>query len=199
MKKAIFAFVCCLVFAFAFGQTQKKTSTIFYKLDITEVTLGKYLDKAREFSIEDFVIYYVEKGDTSYSKKYGTEIIAPVYKDAVFTYFGRKHNSSLLDFFKVKTSDLERMNLGNIDGAEIRKNFIEKIVPESDKQKVAKNEKMCSMGNYTGVYTYNYKKETKEILIKYKWRISCEFLFNIINKTYVALYNIETKTFKVIK
>jgi hypothetical protein len=169
------------------------------KLDTNEIRTGKHLDLAREFTIEQFVAYYVDHGKVRENKKYGIEIIEPLYTDAVSRYFGLKHSHGLIDFFKIKLSDLKSVNLANIDGMEIRKNFIEQVVQEADKNKVAKNEKNCSMTHYIPEFIYDYKKETNAILVTYKWRISCEFLFNIINKTYVALYNIETKTFTIIK
>lgn len=169
------------------------------KLDTNEIRAGKHLDLTREFTIEQFVAYYVEHGKTRENKKYGIEIIETLYTDTVFRYFGLKHSHGLIDYFKVNLSDLKPVYLENIDGLEIRKNFIEQVVPEADKNKVEKNAKNCSMTYYVPEFKYDYKKETNGIVITYKWRISCEFLFNIINKTYSALYDIETKTFKIIK
>jgi hypothetical protein len=203
MEKVILILLFYFILTPSFGQTQKKVSTDFYrqitKLDTNEIKSGKHLDVAREYTIEHFVAYYVENEKIKFTKEYGTLTIQMLYTDSIFTYFGRKYYYGLIDFFKVKVSDLENINLDNISGTEIRKNFIAKIVPESDKNKVIQKQKSCTSSNHTPQFIYDYKKETNSILITYKWRISCDFLYKIINKTYVAMYDIKTRTFSLMK
>lgn len=203
MEKTLLLIFILLSTKCVLGQNSKKESTDFYrqisKLDTNEIKSGKHLDVAREYTIERFVSYYIEHGEIQNTKKYGTLIIQELYSDSSFRYYGRKYYYGLIDFFKVKISDVLNINLKNIKGTEIRSNFIDQIVPEIDKIKVAKKEKSCVSLYSNPQFIYEYKKETKGILITYKWKISCDFLYKIINKTYVASYHIETMTFNQIK
>ena len=153
------------------------------------------MEFAKTFSLKTFIEYYVEYGKQMFTKKDGLLRIEELYEDSVFTYFVRKTYYGLIDFFKVTTTDLNQVNYEEIDGASLRKRFIDEAIPESDKQWVQKKEKGCSMGSYYTDFDYTYDPGTKELNISYKWKISCDFLYKIIDKVYTAKYNLDTKQF----
>lgn len=196
---SVFLVVCQLVYGALFAQNSKKESLIQYRqmtaTDIAEFKQGEHLEWAKTFTLEKFMEYYIEKGQKFFDKKYGSQSIEELYRDSSYIYFGHLSGEGLLYLIKVARQDLDGINFQELDGNEIRKKFIEEVVPNEDKERV-KSKDNCSMGSYLTDFTYfKYYSETKEIEIGYKWKINCEFLYKIINKTYIARYNIDTKTF----
>lgn len=198
MKNAIILILLFLNSTFLFSQNSKKETTYFYKelskVDINEVKEGKHLDLAKQFTVEKFITYYLDHGKVRDTKKNGIETIIQLYSDTMFTYFGKLCSYRLLDFFKVTTADLNNINLEKLDGNEIRERFIEQIIPLSDKEKVNRKENQCSSLYYNPQFTYQYRKTENEILITYQWKISCDFLYKIINNTYTAKLDLKNFT-----
>ena len=93
---------------------------------------------------------------------------------------------ALLDFFKVSTIELSKFNLAKLDGDTIRHQFVEQIVPQSDKEMVRRREKTHASFYYNSDFKYEYQKNNNCILITYKWKISGDFFIRIINKMYTA-------------
>ncbi len=199
MKIKIIFIPILFIINYSFGQSTKRETIDFYKaihnLDTNDVKRGKNLELARHFPIEKFVAYYLENGKIEYNKKYGLLLISEFFVDTQFCYFGRTNSFGFIDFFKVNKADLTDINLQNLNGDVIRDKFITQIVPSKDKEKVKRKEKQCTSQYINPQFTYNYKEKTKEVEIIYKWKISCDFIYKIINKTYTANYNISKGVF----
>ena len=200
MKYIILLIPMIFIINCSLGQNTKKEKTNYYesiqKLDSNEVKNGENIEKAIHFPIEKFIAYYIENGVIEETKKYGVISIREFYIDTQFIYFGRTYINGFLDFFKVYKSDLSNINLLNLNGDTIRKKFIDQIVPNEDKVMVNQKKKQCSSQNINSKFTYNYKKQTNEVEIIYNWKISCDLIYKIINKTYYANYNINQGDFK---
>ena len=180
-----------------FAQNSKKASISEHRL-LTGLTLEQlqtqsYSHMAKEYSLEDFMVYYVEHGQEKVTKQYGSETFRTVYSDSAYTYLVRRTESYNIAFLKVLKEDLADPYILETDGQALRQKFLSEIVPEADKQKVAKA--TCSMGYQGGGFSYTYNRQTKQLGITYKWKVSCD-LIRVLNKTYQAKYNIETKVFE---
>jgi hypothetical protein len=125
----------------------------------------------------------------------GHEYMNELYADSQFIYFGHYARYTILRFLKVDKQELAGVNYNDINGTVIRDRFIKEIVPEEDKARVAKKEKSCTMGYYSTEFSYKYLPATREVEISYHWKINCEFLYKIINKTYTARYSLDSNTF----
>lgn len=195
MKNTIIFFFLILNSIFSYCQNSKKATNDYYKelhkIDINEIKNGKHLELAKLFTIETFVSYYLAHGKVRDTKKNRIQTITQLYSDSEFTYFGKTYSFELLDFFKVVSNDLSKMD--RLDGNKIRKEFIEQIVPTADKEKVKRKEKGCIFIFENPKFTYQYHKSSNTIQITYKWKISCDFL-KIINKTYTAKLNLTNYT-----
>ncbi len=198
MNKLILLFflltlICCQL---TIAQSSKKEiinrNRQILALDTLQIKNGKHLDLAETFSVEKFIEYYVENGGKR-NKKYGVLRIVELYKDSVYTYFGRKSVNNLFEFFKVLNNDLDGINYVALDGEALRDKFIAEIVPAKDKQHV--KEKKCDTGFHSSIFSYKYLRESKEIAISYKWKISCDFVYKIINKVYKATYSLNSSSF----
>lgn len=139
--------------------------------------------------------HYIENGKEKFSKKYGREYIDSLYSDSVFTYSIHRTQTYTIDFLKVRLTDINKINLSGIDGNLIRQKFIDEIVPKTDKDRVEKKSKSCSMGSEYGNFEYYYDKKSRLIEVKYKWKITCDFI-RVINKNYKSYYNHDKKTFQ---
>ncbi|PQJ12297.1 hypothetical protein CJD36_000630 [Flavipsychrobacter stenotrophus] len=183
------------------AQTAKKDDIVWQKmlrpLKHVDVTNNTHLTLARPFTIQQFVEYYVRNSKVITEKKYSKWVINEVNRDSTYTYFAREvgGDNGIIDFFKVATIELKYIDYNKIDGNEIRTTFFNEFVPAADKERVAKKEKNCSSSCHSATYSYKYMPLTHELEISYKWKIKCDFLYNIINKTYTAKYNVTTRTF----
>jgi|GEM_PF-2809641 len=182
------------------GQSSKKDAVSFYsklnEIKVADVKKGKHLEVANELSADRFVQYYLETGKKVQSKKYGDYILfEELYKDSLFTYFGRTYTYGLIDFIKVPNQELPSVGFIKLDGQELRKLFINEVIPQEDKNRVTRKDKNCTSGFYSKDFIYSYIKGTDEVEIICHWKIKCDFLYNIINKKYVVRYNIDKKEF----
>ena len=183
----------------SFGQNSKKETISRYKL-LTGLSLDtlktqNYSKLAKELSIENFLSYYIEKGKERVTKEHGHEYIDSLYTDTIYSYYIHRTTNYPIDFIKVKAIDLQHINMSNIDGNFIRQKFIEEIVPASDKERVKRKSKSCSMGSTYSDFKYNYDRKTKLVEVKYKWKITCDFL-RVINKNYSSFYSLDKKAFQ---
>lgn len=190
----LFIILCSIV---ANSQNSKKETINYYKalytIDTNEVKKGNHLEMAKKFNIETFISYYLEHGKVKDTKKYGIQNITKLFTNSEYTYFGLTYTYGFLDFFKVETNELTKIDLDRLEGNSIREQFIEQFVPQSDKDKVKRREYGC-ISNITNTnFSYNYLKISNEILITYKWKITCGFI-SIINKTYTAKLNLTNYT-----
>lgn len=184
---------------YAFGQSTKRETIDRHQqitsLSVDDIKSQQYAALAKELSIEDFMVYYIEYGKEKVSKKYGTEQIDSLYSDPEFTYYIHRTQSYPLDFIKIKTKDISNINISGIDGHLIRQKFIDEIIPEADKERVARKSKHCSMGTDHYDFTYTYDKHTRLLGMEHKWKITCDFS-RVINKVYTSHYDIDHKLFK---
>ena len=191
--------VLAITTANSFGQNSKKETTSRYKqitsLSLDQIKSKKYSKLARELTIENFMIYYIENGKETFSKEYGTKYIDSLYNDSVFTYYVHRTQTNAIDFLKVRLNDIGNINISDVDGNLIRKYFIDEIVPKRDKDRVEKKSKNCGMGSEYGNFDYYYDKKSRLIEVKYKWKITCDFI-RVINKNYKSYYNLDNKTFQ---
>jgi hypothetical protein len=182
------------------GQSSKKRSVSFYsklnEIKISDIKNGKHLDVAKELPVDRFVQYYLEVGKKVQSKKYGDYVLfEELYKDSLFTYFGRTYTYGLIDFIKVSNGQLPSGSFITLDGQELRRQFINTIIPQEDKSRVNRKDKDCASTTYSQDFKYKYIKETNEIEVDCYWKIKCDFLYTIINKQYKAKYNIDERQF----
>jgi hypothetical protein len=183
----------------SYGQKMKKDTVSFYsniqKLDTNEMKQGKQIELAKYLSIEKFITYYLEYGKTENTKKFGLISINEYFNDANYVYFVRRTANYILDFIKVDKSYMKNIKLENLDGKLVREKFIDQVVPQTDKDRVKRKERQCTSQYINPQFTYNFNKLTNEVEIIYKWKISCDFIYKIINKTYTANYNINDAKF----
>lgn len=199
MKQLLLLFCYLLFNGLINAQSPKKETLSFYKsiikLDTNEIKDGKHLELARTFSIEEFVNYHLTNGKNQNTIKYGLVKILPIKKDSISTYFVKSYVYGVLDFFKVNTKDLNDIAYEGLNGDTLRKKFINEIVPEADKKKVERRSKGQMMFFENPVFTYSYIRNTKRILVKYRWKLNGDLGIRIINKTYTAEYDIASKQF----
>jgi hypothetical protein len=100
----------------------------------------------------------------------------------------------LYDIIKVNSLDLNDLPIEDLDGNELRQKFDDIIIPEKDKIEVKRKLKLTSSSSHNSKFTYEYQKDTKDIIIKFHWKITSGF-YSIINKTYVSKYDIKKKKF----
>ena len=200
MMKIVFLLLLHTCFgAVAVAQTSKKDASRYYKtitkLDTLAIQNGEHLEHAKTFSLGEFIEYYVENGKDVQTKKFGRLSMAELYKDSLFTYFGRKNYYGLIDFFKVSNTALTGIDYARLDGNVLRRKFIDSIVPQADKQKEKEAQNSCSTGNYAAEFKYKYYGDKKELEVTYKWKIGCDFVKKILNKTYTARYSLVSGEF----
>lgn len=160
-----------------------------------KVKAGQQLELAKPFTLQQFISYYTEFTRQHTDLKYGTTFITEAYKDEQFTYFLRGGENYAISFFKVYNTELAKTNYTLLEGDSIRKKFIKEIVPEKDKLK-GKRVDNCWMSYESGTFSYLFIEATNQLEVKYHWKIKCELLGTIINKTYTARYNISTQSFE---
>lgn len=199
MKKILLAGFVAISAWTAFAQTSsKKESRELFKqvvqLDTNEIKSGKHLELAKELTVEEFVSYYLENGQPESSKMYKELRVEELYQDSIYAYLARKHNYGLIEFIKVKSPDFNGLELNKLNGNAIRKKLIDEIVPQSDKDRVAKKMKRYQSFSYNPSFTYDYQQEKKEVIITYHWKITSTFI-RIVNKKYSARYDIASETF----
>lgn len=200
--KTLWAKILLLILSFStntFGQNSKKEGISRYKkltsLTLNDLKTRSHSELARELSVENFMIYYIDNGKEKLSKKYGQESIDSIYHDSIYTYFVRWTSFYPIDFIKVSTNDIDGIIISDIDGNLIREKFLKEIIPNEDKEKVKRKSRECMSGTDYYDFEYSYNRQKKEVEIKYKWKVTCDF-FKVINKTYSATYNISNKSFK---
>lgn len=175
----------------SFGQ--KKDTTQIGRIPLTEIREGKHLERAKAFSLEEFVQYYFELGAPSADKKYGEKITEVLYEDSAYTYFGLINTYGLIQFLKVKKADLEGINYRKIGSYALQERFFAEVVPVSDKERVARKQETCR-GSLPGSFYIKktrYIPASKSLKISGKWQVPCNG-WNIINKTYTATYHLLT-------
>jgi len=181
------------------AQNSKKESNSRYRqviiLSIEEMKSQSHSNLAAELSIEEFIAFYIETGKERVSKEYGKEIIDTIYRDSTYTYFIHRTILHPIDFFKVKTYDLRGINFWELDGQFIRRKFLDEIVPSEDKAKSKRKSQGCILGSEYQDFQYLYDRKTGLLRIVCKWKVSCDFL-RVMNKTYQAYYQIDSKTFR---
>jgi hypothetical protein len=160
-----------------------------------KVKAGQQLELAKSFTLQQFISFYAEFGKQHTDKKYGTTYITETYKDDQFTYFLRGANNYVVNFIKVSNTELAKTNYTLIEGDSIRQRFIAEIVPEKDKQRGNAAEK-CMMAYESGTFTYQFIEASNQLEVKYHWKVKCEMVSTLINKTYTARYNISTQSFE---
>ena len=190
MRRIISIVLLFLNPSITWSQGSKKETNDYYqqihKTDTAEIRKGQHLELAQYFTIEHFVAYYLEHGKTLDTKKNRLQTIEELFSDSEATYFGKTCSHALLEFFKVNATELSKLNLEKLDGNKIRQQFIEQIIPQSDKDLERKREKMHSSFYNNPKFTYEYQKHNNFIVISYRWRISGDFFIRIIDKTYSA-------------
>lgn len=198
-----FLFLIAIFIAFSVSAADKsaawtgKDSTIHVMdLPIAELESGQHLLYARLYSLSQFVCYYIETGVSGESKKYGLEHTRIIYADKDYTYFVRQVGEAyIIRFIKVRTAELEQINLEQLDGKQIRTQFIKEVIPEEDKLRV-QEKTQAGIDYYGWGYTYQYIPDTKQLEIDYHWKVRGGQMGTvIINKRYRALYNPESKQF----
>lgn len=201
MKKHIPVFALLLFSFSVFGQSSKKESLERYRqlvhTDTNQVKNGKQLHLANELSIDGFVTYYIEHGETKMTKKYGTLTLKQLYNDSLFTYYGSCSGNYLVGLIKVNTGDFKKLDLSMLNGDTIRTRFISEIVPLVDKQKVRRREAQSMAGTESRVFKYIYHEKENKILVIYKWKVTGDYI-RIIKKTYTALYDLKSGALKAI-
>jgi len=154
-------------------------------INFNDIKQGNYLGEASEITVDTFISLWIEN-ETPYKFDFN---LNKLYKDSIFTYFG-KQTFKYQSFYKVRNENLYDIDYQSIIGDSIRKKFYYEIIPIEDKNKQNK----CSSAFIDFDYTYKYIKNENSIEVKCRYKVLCEFLFNIIKKDYSAKYNIENKT-----
>lgn len=196
--KTVLIAILTIITLCAFGQIAKRETINRYQqitsLSFDDLKSQQYAALAKELSIEDFMVYYMEHGKEKVSKKYGTEQMDSLYSDLAFTYYIRRTPSYPIDFIKVRTIDISNINMAGIDGNRIRQKFIDEIIPEEDKERVERKGKHCGIGVDHYDFKYTYDRHSRLLAIEHKWKITCDF-FRVINKVYTSRYDIDHKVF----
>lgn len=189
----------CILFAIFFtppaaGQSKKSYTPILPE----NVRNGKQLERARAFTFKQFIEFYLEFGLIRPSKEHGGSIsIRELYSDTAATYFAYGTDKYVDRLIKVRTADLSKVDYATMDGSEIEKRFRNEVVPEKDKKRV-KNA-TCSTGFSSFEFDFEYVESENKVRITYKWKETCDFFVKLVNKTYIADYDLAGKTFKIIQ
>lgn len=188
----LLAFSCNV--SFAQPKASSKNAYIFSNEMVAAISKGEHLDLAKELSLKQFVEYRLKYDALYDAKKFGIQKTVILYKDTAYTYFGRQHEYGLNKFFKVKSAEVDGLNYNKIDRSSLKEIFFEEIVPLSDKALVEtakKNSHRPGENVFTNKEAH-YLPETGEIQLSYKWKAAYG-VFNTINKTYTAKYNLRTE------
>lgn len=179
------------------GQSKKESIQSYRditRLDTADVKMGRHLEYAQAYSAKQYIEYHAKYGTTNLSKKWGATTIEQLYQDSTNTYFGRKGTYGLINFFRVNNGELKDLNYQEFDGNFLREKFIAEVVPETDKQKVERNQE-SSIEFEHAAFKYNYLPETKSLEVTYRWKIRRDYVVSVINKTYKAVYDLNSKQF----
>lgn len=162
-------------------------------LDSAQIKKGQQLHQAQTKQFADFLLDYIEHGKEQKSISFTFSVYEELYKDETYTYIARIcKRGTVLAFIKVSNRTLDQIDWKKIDGNVIRQSFEEQIIPKADKEKVKRRQFHCGGEVDHSVFSYQYLAATQEVAITYHWKLTCDFMYNLINKTYVAHYDLKT-------
>lgn len=95
--------------------------------------------------------------------------------------------------YKVRTGDLNKIDIDHLDVFAIHAQFQEQVVPAEDKKRARGNG--CTGGSVGGGYDYRYIEDKNAMEINYRLKANCDFIIRLINKSYTAEYSFETGEF----
>lgn len=156
-----------------------------------KVKEGQQLEKAQEITVNDFFQMWM-------LNKYPTKVdinCHELFKDERYTYFG-KTKLKVLDvypnLYKVQNDLLDSLfeNYKKIDGQEIKREFWDLYIPQSDKD-IWMNSK-CTSSTSNPKYICELQKD--KIFIKLHWKVKCDGR-KILDKSYVGYYDMNKMKF----
>lgn len=92
--------------------------------------------------------------------------------------------------YKVRTSDLSKIDFDHLDIVAIHAQFQEQVVPAEDKRRFECQE--YTAGIESGGYNYRYIEDKNAMEINCILKAHCDFIIRTINKSYTAEYYFET-------
>jgi hypothetical protein len=199
MTKLIILFTLCFNSQIMFGQTSEhdtvKDIKWSYGLKIDEIKSKRFSELAKEITIEEFIQWYFQFGDETYSpKKFGKITTEHAYSDSYFVYIVRRTENFSINFFKIPSQDFDGINLSNLDWELIKNKFINTIIPLEDKVHMDNTCKTYQELSDNRYFEYKYFKDAKIIEIKYRLKLSCGG-FTPFEKLYTSNYSIERNSF----
>ncbi|MBC9932816.1 hypothetical protein [Chitinophaga qingshengii] len=184
--------------SYTFGQLNGKKNrqarnAIFN--DVTAIQQGRNLEYAEGMSVREFVLYYL-RNKARQDLKYGNIYTELLYKDSLFTYFGKRvPNDGLVKFFKVSTPELEGVNYEPLDTGKLTERFMREIFPAADKKLLGRGKFLSNCWEHSAVFDYQYHPDTKQLEMLFRWTVDCNYRFKKMRKRYVARYYLASEQF----
>jgi hypothetical protein len=157
-------------------------------VDFGQVRNGNYLDKAKEVKLDTFVTVWLEN---TYPFKVDMNL-NELYCDTLFTYFGKQTFKSQ-DLFKIKNSELRRIDYKSLNGDSIRTNFYNEIIPTKDREKG--DGKNCTTTSIKIDYEYKLIESDNLIEVRCHYKVTCEFMIRLVKADYFAKYDLRNRSF----
>ncbi|QJB31871.1 hypothetical protein HF329_11260 [Chitinophaga oryzae] len=165
-------------------------------IDTASVKAGRYLDRAKMCSVQEFVKMYIAVGDTVRSRKWGYTHLEKLYQDATFAYYGQvKSGGLLMTFFKVPASDLSGLDYKTLDYQTLTKKFMEEIFPADDRKLLGRKKGLNNCWTANEMFDFIYHPDKKQLEVAYHWTVDCNYRSKKIRKHYTALYDPASKQF----
>lgn len=180
MKKILFTLIIIVNVAFTSCNSSKELTSFEH------VKNGKELEKATQISLNDFFQKWIRnKSDSKLDQN-----LYELFKDENFTYFGANELKSLNSkrkLYSVENNSLLQnfKNYKDVDGASIRQEFSNKMIPETDRN-IYKNSN-CSSSSSNPKYSCELKNNEIQIMLIWKFRCDGKVL---IDKTYKGIFDL---------
>lgn len=144
-----------------------------------------YNEQPKHLSLSEFLpIWFTSQEKIKYDRN-----LVKVKQDDTFCYYSLSWLAER-PAYKVRTSDLSKIDIDHIDVFAIRAQFEEQVVPAEDKKRA--HGSGCTAGAVGGGYNYRYLEDKNAMEINYRLKANCDFIVRLINKSYTAEYYFDT-------
>lgn len=176
------------------GKKNRHTRIAIFS-DVAAIQAGRNLEYAELMTVPEFVLYYL-RNKARQDLKYGNIYTELLYKDSLFTYFGKRvPDYGLVKFFKVSTPTLEGVNYEPLDAGKLTERFMKEIFPAADKEVLGRRSFLRNCWEHNAVFDYQYHPDTKRLEMLFRWTVDCNYRFKKRRKSYVGQYDLASEQF----
>ena len=169
-----YAFLICFVI-YWIGCASGKSKIVY-----SQVESGNQLEQVPEIQLDTFLTIWMHKTEDEKGVS-----VRQLYKDSTYTYFWARGEK----YFKVGDNNLSKLDYQSINGDLILNAFYNEVIPAEHKGK----ERQCSTALVDFDWAFGFIESENSIIIKCHYKVKCEFLIGVINKDYVAKYDLGSK------